>query len=58
MPLSRPKLEPSRIVPELSKKVRALSGMMKGIEKRLEDKLIEATIKLRITQEVARRRTH
>jgi hypothetical protein len=53
-------LELSRIVLELSKEVRELSGMMKGIEKRLEDKdkLIEAVIKLRITEEMAKLHTH
>jgi chromosome segregation ATPase len=42
--------ELSRNMLELFKEVRDLSGQMKGIEKRLEDKdkLVEATVKLRI----------
>jgi chromosome segregation ATPase len=47
-------LELSRTVFDLSKDVHDVLGQMKGIEKRLEDKdkLIEATIKLRIMEEV------
>lgn len=47
-------IELTRYVTDLAKEVRELSGQMKGIEKRLEDKdkLIEATIKLRIIEEI------
>jgi DNA-binding FrmR family transcriptional regulator len=44
---------------ELFKEVRDLSGQMKGIEKRLEDKdkLVEATVKLRIIEEIEKLRS-
>ena len=47
-----------RLVFDLTKEVRDLSGQMKCIEKRLEqqDKLIEMTIKLRIMEEVEKLR--
>jgi chromosome segregation ATPase len=47
-------LEVSRTVFDLSKDVHDLLGQMKGIEKRLDDKdkLVEATIKLRIKEEL------
>jgi predicted nucleic acid-binding Zn-ribbon protein len=51
-------LELTRNVAELSRDVRDMIGQMRGIEKRLEDKdrLIEATIKLRILEEVEKLR--
>lgn len=51
-------LELSRTVFELSKEVRDLSGQMKGIEKRLDDKdkLVDATVKLRIMEEIEKLR--
>lgn len=46
--------ELSRLVLDLVKEVREISGQMKGIEKRLEDKdkMVEAVIKLRVAEEV------
>ena len=51
-------LELSRTVFDLTKDVRDMIGQMKGIEKRLEDKdrLVEATIKIRIMEEVEKLR--
>jgi hypothetical protein len=47
-------LEVTKLVLALSNGVHDMLGQMKGIEKRLEDKdkLIEATIRLRVTEEV------
>lgn len=44
---------------ELAKDVHDLAGQMKGIEKRLEDKdrLVEATVKLRIMEELQKLRS-
>jgi hypothetical protein len=51
-------LELSRTVLALYKDTHDLLGQMKGIEKRLEDrdKLVEATIKMRIAEEVEKMR--
>jgi hypothetical protein len=51
-------LELGRITLELSRDVHELLGQMTGIERRLEDKdrLIEATIRLRIMEEIAKLR--
>jgi hypothetical protein len=51
-------LELSRNVLDLTKDVRDMIGQMKGIEKRLadKDKLVEATIELRIMEEVEKLR--
>jgi hypothetical protein len=51
-------LELSRTVLELTKEVHEMTGQMRGIEKRLEDKdkLVEATIKLRVMEEVEKLR--
>jgi hypothetical protein len=46
--------ELGRIVLDLVKEVRELSGQMKGIEKRLDDKdkMVEAIVKLRVMEEM------
>jgi hypothetical protein len=51
-------LELSRNVLDLTKDGRDMIGQMKGIEKRLadKDKLVEATIELRIMEEVEKLR--